>query len=162
EAERWLALAERLSGSVPEQRRWRLQVSLVLVRLALARTRNDLDAVAEQAQRLLALADSPEAIKTEVCEGTLRTAALIDLGVAGLWAGHVEPGDRHLEQGLEEARRIGQPWMELQAVSHLALLRHARFEAIAEQQAREAIELARARGWDETASAVATACVTLA
>jgi LuxR family maltose regulon positive regulatory protein len=51
--------------------------------------------------------------------------------------------------------------MELQAVSHLALLRHARSEAIAEQQAREAIELARARGWEETASAVATAYVAL-
>jgi LuxR family maltose regulon positive regulatory protein len=161
EAERYLALAERLSGSVPEQRRWRLQVSLVLVRLALARARNDLDAVADEAQRLLALADSPEAIKTEVGEETLRTAALIDLGVAELWAGELKTGERHLEQGLEEARRIGQPWMELQAVSHSALLRHARSEAIAEQQAREAIELARAHGWEETASAVATAYVTL-
>jgi LuxR family maltose regulon positive regulatory protein len=162
EAERYLALAERLSGSVPEQRRWRLQVSLVLVRLALARARNDLDAVAEEAQRLLALADSPEAIKTEVGEETLRTAALIDLGVAELWAGQLNTGERHLEQGLEEARRIGQPWMELQAISHSALLRHARFEAIAEQQAREAIELARAHGWEDSASAVATAYVTLA
>jgi LuxR family maltose regulon positive regulatory protein len=161
EAERYLALAERLSGSVPERRRWHFQVSLVLVRLALARARNDLDAAAEEAQRLLALANSPEAIETRVGEETLRTTALIDLGVSELWAGQLKTAERHLEQGLEEARRIGQPWLELQAVSHSALVSLERSEAVGERRAREAIELARAHGWDETASASATAYVAL-
>ena len=38
EAERYLALAERMSASVPEDRRGRFQVSLVIVRLRLARS----------------------------------------------------------------------------------------------------------------------------
>ncbi|MGH2860728.1 MAG: AAA family ATPase, partial [Solirubrobacteraceae bacterium] len=162
EAERYLALTERKSGSVPEQRRWRFQVALVIVRLWLARDHNDLDAVAEEGQRLLALADSPEAIEAGGGEEGLRATALIELGGAELWAGQLEAAERRLEQGLEEARRIGQPWLELHALSHSAILSHARSEAIGEQRAREAIELARAHGWEETASAVATAYVTLA
>ena len=93
EAERHLALAERRSALVSEERRGRFQVSLVLVRLLLARARNDLDGVGEEGQRLLALADSPGAIE--------------------------------------------------------------------EERARQAFELARAHGWEETASAGASGYVAL-
>ena len=68
-----------------------------------------------------------------------------------MWAGRLEAAERHLEQGLEEARRIGRPSLELQALSHLAILSIVRSPAIGEQRAREAIELARAHGWEETA-----------
>ena len=142
EAERYLALAERMSGSVPEERRRRFQVLFVFVRLALGRARHDLDAVAEQAQRLLALVDSSQAIETGAGDEGLRATALIELGAAELWAGQLEAAERHLEQGLEEARQIGQPWLELQALSNSALLSVIRSEAIGEQRAREAIELA--------------------
>ena len=104
EAERYLALAERMSASVPEDRRGPFQVALVHARLGLARARNDLDAVAEQAQRLLALADSPDAIQAGVGDEGLRAEALTDLGAAEMWAGQLEAAERHLEQGLEEAR----------------------------------------------------------
>ena len=133
----------------------------MIVRLVLARARNDLDGVAEQAQRLLALADSPHAIEAGVGDEGLRATALIDLGAAEMWADQLEAADRHLEQGLEEARRIGRPMLELQALSHLALLGLLRSPAIGEQRAREAIELARAHGWEETASAAASAYLAL-
>jgi LuxR family transcriptional regulator, maltose regulon positive regulatory protein len=162
EAERYLALAERKSPSVREERRERFQVSLVIVRLTLARARNDLDAVAEEAQRLLELADSPHALEAGVGEEGLRASALIDLGAADMWAGQLEAAERHLEQGLEEARRIGRPMLELQARSHRAILSVVRADAIGEQRAREAVELARAHGWEETASAAASAYVALA
>ena len=161
EADRYLALAERMRASVPEERRWRFQVELVLVRLALARARNDLDGVADEAQRLLELADSPRAIEAGVGHEGLRTAALIDLGAAEMWAGQPERAARHLERGLEEARRIGRPLLELQALSYSALLCVIRSPATAEQLARQAIELARKHGWEETASAAATAYVAL-
>ena len=161
DAERYLTLAARLSGSVPEERRGRFEVSLALMGLALARARHDLDAVAEQAQRLLALADGSGAIQATVGNDALRAIALISLGTAEMWAGQLQAAERHLEQGLEEAQRIGQPWLELQALSHSALLSLMRSEAIGEQRAREAIELARAHGWEETASSAATACVAL-
>jgi LuxR family transcriptional regulator, maltose regulon positive regulatory protein len=161
EAERYLALAERKSPSVREERRERFQVSLVIVRLTLARARNDLDAVAKEAQRLLELADSPHALEARVGEEGLRASALIDLGAADMWAGQLEAAERHLEQGLEEARRIGRPMLELQGRSHRAVLSVVRADAIGEQRAREAVELARAHGWEETASAAASAYVAL-
>ena len=161
EAERYLALAERMSASVPEDRRGPFQVALVHVRLGLARARNDLDAVAEAAERLLALADSPDAIEAGVGDEGLRTEALNDLGAAEMWAGQLEAAERHLEQGLEEARRIGRPSVEIQALSDLALLSLLRDRTIGEERAREAIELARAHGWEETLSDAATAYLTL-
>jgi LuxR family maltose regulon positive regulatory protein len=133
----------------------------VFVRLALGRARHDLDAVAEQAQRLLALVDSSQAIETGAGDEGLRATALIELGAAELWAGQLEAAERHLERGLEEARQIGEPWLELQALSNSALLSVTRSEAIAEQRAREAIDLARAHGWEETATSAATAEVAL-
>jgi LuxR family transcriptional regulator, maltose regulon positive regulatory protein len=161
EAERYLALAERRRASVPEGRRGRFQVSLALVRLWLARDRNDLDAVAQAAQRLLALADGPEAIEMGIGEEGLRTTALIDLGGAEMWAGQLEAAEHHLEHGLEEARRIGRPLVEIEALSYWAFLNLIRSEAIGEERARRAIELARAHGWEDSASAVATAYLAL-
>ena len=159
EAERYLALAESMSESVPEERRRRFQVSLVLVQLGLARARNDPDAAAEEAQRLLALADGPEPITIGVGDASLRATALINLGAAEFMADQLEPAERHLEQGLEEARRIARPALELEALAHSALLSLSNGQMIGEQQAREAIELARAHGWEETATAAATAYV---
>ena len=163
ESERYLALAERMSASVPEDRQQRFQVSLVLERMRLARDRNDLDAVVEEAQRLLELADSPGGpIEAGLGDESLRATALISLGAAEVWAGQLEAADRHLEQGLEHARQIGRPMLELQALSHSALLSFVRARAIGEQRAREAIELARAHGWEETVPSAATAYVALA
>jgi LuxR family maltose regulon positive regulatory protein len=161
EAERYLALAERMSASVPEDHQHRFQVVLVLERLLLARDRNDLEAASADAQRLLELAERPGAIEAGFGEGALRATALISLGAAEMWAGQLEAAESHLEQALEEARQIGRPMLELQALSYLALLSLLRHQRIAEERAREAIELARAHGWDETAPSAAAAHLTL-
>jgi LuxR family transcriptional regulator, maltose regulon positive regulatory protein len=160
-AEVHLALAERISASVPDERQDGFQIALVLVRLALARDRNDLDAVTEVAGQLLALADSPQAIAAGVGDESLRATALTDLGAAETWARQSEAAERHLEEGLEEARRIGRPMLELQALSHLAILSLVHSPAIGEERAMEAIELAQANGWEETAPYAATAYVAL-
>jgi LuxR family maltose regulon positive regulatory protein len=157
DAARCLELAQRASGSVPEDRRERFQVLLVIVRLTLARARNDPTNVADQAQRLVALADSPGAIEAGVGSEDLLATVLIDVGAAQMSADQLEAAERHLEQGLEKARLIGRPMLELQALSHLAILGLIRSPAKAEQRANEAIELARAHGWEETASAAPSA-----
>src|SRR5262249_19913194 len=64
--------------------------------------------------------------------------------------------------GLEDARQLDRPMLELQALSHSALLSFVRARAIAEQRAREAIELARAHGWEDTIPSAATAYAALA
>ncbi|MGH2926659.1 MAG: AAA family ATPase [Solirubrobacteraceae bacterium] len=157
EAERHLGLAVRMSASVREERRGRVAIALGIQRLSLARARNDLRAVAEDAQRLLA---STEATEFGLGE-EVRTSVLTDLGIAEMWAGRLQDAERHLEQGLEEARRIGRPMLELQALANWALLSVFRSLATAEQRAMQAIELARKHGWEETASAAATAYVAL-
>jgi LuxR family maltose regulon positive regulatory protein len=157
ETERYLGLAIRMSASVPEDRRGRFTIALGFERLELARARNDLRAVAEEAQGLLA--------STEATEfglgGEVRTRVLTDLGIAEMWAGRLEDSERHLEQGLEEARRISIPMLELHALAHRALLSVFRSREPVEQRAVQAIELARKHGWDEAAPAAAAAYVAI-
>src|SRR5215831_18810158 len=57
-AERYLGLAERTSASVPDGRRGQAQLLVGMVRLLTARQRGDPPAVAEQAQRLQAMAEA--------------------------------------------------------------------------------------------------------
>ena len=118
ESEWYLKRATGMAASVPEDRRGRFTIALAIQRLALARARNDLGAVAEEAQRLLA---STEATEFGLGE-EVRTRVLTDLGIAETWAGRLEDAERHLEQGLEEARRISRPMLELQALANRALL----------------------------------------
>jgi LuxR family transcriptional regulator, maltose regulon positive regulatory protein len=159
ESEWYLKRATGMAASVPEDRRGRFTIALGIQRLSLARARNDVRAVAEEAQRLLA---STEATEFGLGE-EVRTSVLTDLGIAETWAGRLEDAERHLEQGLEEARRISRPMLELQALANWALLSSFRSLALAtaEQRAMQAIELARKHGWEETAAAAATAYVVL-
>jgi hypothetical protein len=109
----------------------------------------------------VAQVDSPGAIEAGVDDEGLRATALINLGAAEMWAGQLDAAERHLDHGLDEVRRIGRPRLELQALSDLALLSMLRDRAAGEERAREAIELARAHGWEETAPFAATAYLTL-
>jgi LuxR family maltose regulon positive regulatory protein len=158
ETERYLGLAARMSASVLEDRRGPFTIALAFERFELARARNDLRAVAEEAQRLLA---STEATEFDLGE-EVRTRVLTDLGIAEMWAGRLEDSERHLEQGLEEARRISRPMLELHALAHRALLSVFRSMEPVEQRAMQAIELARKHGWEEAAPAAAAAYVALA
>ena len=119
EAEHYLALAERESGSVPEDRRGRLQVGLIGTRLELARARNDATAAAEEAERLLST--GLDLIPTGLAEDA-RALTLLNLGMAGIWTGRREDAERYLEQALALARRIERPYIELGAQAHLAAL----------------------------------------
>ena len=158
ESEWYLKRATGMAASVLEDRRGRFTIALGIQRLSLARARNDLRAVAEEAQRLLASTDATEfGLGEEV-----RTSVLTDLGIAETWAGRLEDAERHLEQGLEEARRIARPMLELQALANRALLSSFHHSlATAEERAMQAIELARKHGWEEAAPAAATAYVVL-
>jgi LuxR family transcriptional regulator, maltose regulon positive regulatory protein len=146
-------LAQAVAGlaAVPTDRRRRVQIMLAVLRLFLARRRVDFPVVAEEAQRLLALAEAADA--TEVMKGAgedLRAAALISLGIAEMWVLKFEDGDRHLQQGVALARQIGRPYLEL---TGLALGAHAMllFRPHASQAERSwrAIELAERHGWGE-------------
>jgi LuxR family transcriptional regulator, maltose regulon positive regulatory protein len=128
-AEGYLGLAEDGSASVSAGRSGPMHVLLGVVRLQLARQRGNLPAAAEEAQRLQALAEAPEATQPMkgVIEGgmgraaqrgaELRALALVSLGVTEFWAARLGEAQRHLEQGVALARRIGRPRPPLEPLS---------------------------------------------
>ena len=156
-AEQYLGLAER--ASVPDGRAGQAQLLLGMVRLLLARQRGDPSAVAEEARRLQALAEAPEAAQPGLGE-ELRALALISLGSSELWAARSEEAGRHLEQGVALARRIGRPYLEFTGLAYAANNEFFRSFALAMEHSRQAAELAEQHGWaDEPAAGVASVTV---
>jgi LuxR family maltose regulon positive regulatory protein len=160
DAGRHLAQATGALTAVPPDRRGHVQVMLAVLRLFLARHRADFPAVAEEAERLLAL---PEAAGTAApgLGADLRAAALISLGVAEIWSLRFEDAERHLRQGVALAHRIGRPYLELAGLTHRA---HGmllfRPDASQAEWSRQAIELAERHGWGQD-SLAGMACAQL-
>ncbi len=162
QAERYLGLAARGTASVPPDRRGQLDVLLGMVRLLLARQRMNLPAAAEGAQRLRVVADAPDTAPLGLSE-ELRALALINLGIAEVWGGRLAEAEPHLDQGITLARRIGRPYLEFLGLAHrtgIATVRSSPY-ALAEERARQTIELARRHGWTDE-PAVGIAYITLA
>jgi LuxR family maltose regulon positive regulatory protein len=149
-AERYLGLAER--APTPPGRQGQAQLLLGIVRLLAARQRADPPTVAEEAQRLQAMADAPEA-QPGLGED-LRALALISLGSTEFWAARFEEAERHLDQGVALARRIGRPFLEFTALVYAAAIRAA---SLPVDRSRQAAELAERHGWtDEPAAGFAS------
>jgi LuxR family maltose regulon positive regulatory protein len=148
EAERFVAIASQALDSVPDDRRERARVVLAVVRMRLARQRGNLPAVAEQAHALLGSAGALDQAWSGL--GTdLRALALVTLGIAEVWTGHVDEADRHLEQGVALARQIERPFLEITGLAHWAQLASWRSFPSGERRGRQAIELAVQHGWTE-------------
>jgi LuxR family transcriptional regulator, maltose regulon positive regulatory protein len=157
EAERYLTLAVLGSVSVPTGRRGRVQVLLGVVGLLLARQRGNLPAVAEEARRLQAAAEAPDAARPGL-GGELRALALINLGIAEYATARFEEAEPHLEQGVALARRIGRPYLEFTGLAHQAAIEIFWSFARAAERSRQAIELAERHGWtDDPAAGIAYA-----
>jgi LuxR family transcriptional regulator, maltose regulon positive regulatory protein len=146
EAERYLTLATQRLPSVPAERRERSQVVLAVVRMRLARQRGDLDAVAEQAQQLLAPAAAADSSRLGL-EEELRALALINLGTAEVWTARFDDADKHLDQGIALARRLRRPFLEATGLAHWAQLVSWRSFLRGAQLSAQAIELAERHGW---------------
>jgi LuxR family transcriptional regulator, maltose regulon positive regulatory protein len=158
-AERYLGLAERASASVPDGRHGQAQLLLGIVRLLLARQRGDLPAVAGEAQRLQAMAEAPEAAWSGLGE-ELRALALISLGSIEFWVARFADAERHLEQGVALARRVGRPYLEFTGLAYQAAIGIFRSASRAAKRGRQAAELAERHGWtDEPAAGVASLAV---
>ena len=160
EAERFLGLAARRfegPASVPAGRRGQAHLLLGVVRLLLARQHGNLPAVAEEARRLQALTEAPDAVPAGLGE-ELRALALVNLGITEYWGGRLAEAEPHLEQGITLARKIGRPYLEFLGLAHrtsIATVRSSPY-ALAEERARQTIELARRHGWtDEPAAGIA-------
>ena len=152
-AERYLTLAAQGSAPVPPGRDGRVRVLLGVVGLLLARQRGNLSAVAEEARRMAAV--EPDAARPRFGE-ELRALALINLGTAEAWAARFQEADKHLEQGVALAHRIGRPYLEFTGRAHQAAVEINRSFARAAERGRQAVELAERHGWtDEPAAGTA-------
>jgi LuxR family transcriptional regulator, maltose regulon positive regulatory protein len=160
QAERYLRLAETNAALVAEERRERFRVALAFTRLSVARIRVDLDAVGEALQQLQAHSDGTPIVTPGCDEGDLLAMTLTEVGIAAIWAGRLEEGERHLDLALREARRTGRPRLEVLALAHLPIAGIFRVQRTGEARAREAIEVARKYGLEED-PAVAVAYIVL-
>jgi LuxR family transcriptional regulator, maltose regulon positive regulatory protein len=158
-AERYLEVAARGAASVPRAQRGQAQVLLGIVRLLLARQRGNLPAIAEEARKLQAAAEAPEAAPGLGEE--LRALALISLGSAEYGAARLAEATAHLEQAVALARRIGRPYLEFTGLAYQAQVELERSFTRAAERGRQAVELAERHGWTDEPAA-GRACMALA
>jgi LuxR family transcriptional regulator, maltose regulon positive regulatory protein len=148
EAEGHLARGSQRAESCPEERRGRLEAWMTLGRLGVARRRGDLEAAVDEAERVLALIDAPDAPEPAIRDEQ-RAMALVELGTAEAAAARTDDAEGHLERALILARRSEQPFLEVSALSQLGKVAvHSSFR-LASERTREAIELARRHGWSD-------------
>jgi LuxR family maltose regulon positive regulatory protein len=154
-ARSYLTRAALGSASVPASRRGQLQVLLGVVGMLLARQHGDLPAVTEEARRLRDMTEAPDTAQPGLGE-ELRALALVNLGAAEAWAARLEEAERHLEQGVALAHRIGRSYLEFIGRAHQAAVEIIRSTARAAERGRQAIALAELHGWtDEPAAGTA-------
>jgi LuxR family transcriptional regulator, maltose regulon positive regulatory protein len=147
-AERYLKAAERGLESVPPSRRGQAQVLLGVVQLLSSGRTGDQWTRAEQAQRLLAAAEAPQAPGQTAADGEeLRTLALLEIGNAETWIGHLDDAESHLDQAVAAARRIQWPYLEFMGLVYRAQIELSRQLPRAADLCEQAIDIAERHGW---------------
>jgi LuxR family maltose regulon positive regulatory protein len=156
ESATYVAVAERLAATVPEERRRRFALRLAEVRLALARRRLDLG-TAREAMRAVEQALAAQSPADLARGNDLRAAALMNLGIAELWALRVCDARGHLEDGLALARRIDRPYLQIGCLGHLAVasVLAGRPASVGMDLGGRAVTIARENGWMEDPVAAA-------
>ncbi len=84
---------------------------------------------------------------------------MISLGIVESLALPAQAAERHLEQGVALARRIGRPYLEITGLAHWAMVTAFRSFALAVEQSSQAVDLARRHGWTEEPIAAAAYAV---
>ncbi len=149
EAEAQLDVARLLADETPAERRRVFEVYLAVIQAELARRRSDL-AKAQEATRGLEAARSatPEANQLPV-RPDYWALALMNLGIAELWAGRPEEARQHLEDALSHTRRIARPFIEVGCLAHLAIAAPltGRPLPLALELSERALAIAEEHGW---------------
>jgi LuxR family maltose regulon positive regulatory protein len=144
----YIDVAERLADAVEDDRRWRFDLRLASARLTLARRRGDLEATVDAMRSLEeVLAAHPP---NEVDRATdHRATALMNLGIAEVWALHLSDASAHLEEAIALARRIERPYLEVGCLAPLGIAEVVAGKPVQGgiRLAEQAIEIATDHGW---------------
>jgi LuxR family maltose regulon positive regulatory protein len=144
-----LAIARRLAPDSSPERRALHDVYAAVIGLELARRRGDLeDAEAMMRDLEGALAAAGESDEQPV-PSDYRALALMNLGIAELWAGRPAPARGHLEAALASARRIPLPFLEVGCLAHLAIVAPQTGQPLpgALELSERALAIAEEHGW---------------
>jgi LuxR family transcriptional regulator, maltose regulon positive regulatory protein len=152
-----LDLARQLAATTPPARRRLFRAYLGVIGLELARRRGDLGKAEEAMGDLRAALDaSPEATELPVT-ADYRALALMNLGIAELWAGRADTAREHLDDALALARRIPQPFIEIGCLANLAIAAPLAGEPlpVALELSERAVAIAEEHGWTNESMAAA-------
>ena len=155
-AEPYLSMAEETRAGLSGSERRRFDVALAVTRLLYARLTGQLQRATEEARAVL----QPQGERPwehELASDDKEAVALLNIGIAELWAGGRHASDLSLRRSLRIARRRGHEYIELQALAALSAvaIMDGRL-ADSRELAEAAIDLAERRGWSGS-PAVATA-----
>jgi LuxR family maltose regulon positive regulatory protein len=145
-AESYLAIAERSASEVPEDRRRAFEGLVAAARLTLARWRGDYGGILEDVRPLLEPAEAAS-VSDVAAANDVRAVALMTLGIVELWGGAGDDAERHLREAVELARQLGRPYIEMGALSHLAVAVGRRSLGAMRAMAAETLALAERYGW---------------
>jgi LuxR family maltose regulon positive regulatory protein len=143
-----LAIAQSVVAATPTASPL-YDVYAAVVGLELARRRGDLPAAERLMTELEAsLAASPGADARPV-PPAYRALALMNLGIAELWAGRSDAAREHLEDALTNARQIPLPFIEVGCLAHLAIAAPLTGQPLprAIELAEHAVAIAEEQGW---------------
>ena len=122
---------------------------LAVLEVELARRRNDLPE-AQEALRALEAALGATADADELpVRPDYWALALMNLGIAELWAGRPDDARQHLEDALNRTRRISRPFIEVGCLAHLAIAAPLTGQPLplALELSERAIAIAEEHGW---------------
>ncbi|MBV9355794.1 MAG: AAA family ATPase, partial [Chloroflexi bacterium] len=144
----YLALAERHAREVPEDRRHRFDMALLVTQLSLARRLGDFQSVAEVVQRSEAMVEANSSYEISM-HNDVRALMLTNLGIVEVWSGRDAEGVRHLEEARALAERIGRPYLQVSAQAHRADAMTWDSFTRAREACRDVVALAERHGWGE-------------
>ena len=149
EAAAHLRAARRLAAAAPAERRRVFDVYLAVIDVELARRRSDLSEAEEAMREVEAALGAPATANELPVPHDYLALALMNLGIAELWAGRPDDARRHLEDALGRTRRISRPFIEVGCLAHLAIVAPLSGEPLprALELSELALAIAEEHGW---------------
>jgi LuxR family maltose regulon positive regulatory protein len=159
EAATYLDVARADLDCAGVDRQHRLRTTIAALDLLAARLRGNFDGVIERVDALPAATSMSSA--DVALSNDAHATALLNLGVTSAWSLRLSESEKFLLQGVEAAREIGRPYLEVACLAHLGFTATRDSSARARSYCEDAIEQATQYGW-AAEPVIAPAYITLA